>query len=239
MSANGLPHDWILQPAIDLELKRYVLLGYLQRIHRQFAERKLYPYLEELREHLDGLIQLRRTKDDLLRNMGGELLGFDPRTGAPLHERPEEDAVIEVIDEVVDFAIPGLRRTLEEGTGLLEEYMSRIHFEPIGLLPLRAKEGWMLLRSGSEARAYTFRISPIRQLPVNLDHRNVVTRYVSSYTMGIVCTYEHIKADLIDRYPAVPVPACFAFETELGLPPIETFVPLAKRLVHAHLSQTD
>src|SRR5690554_1142259 len=29
---TGLPRDWVVRPAIDLELKQYMLLGYLQRV---------------------------------------------------------------------------------------------------------------------------------------------------------------------------------------------------------------
>jgi hypothetical protein len=71
------------------------------------------------------------------------------------------------------------------------------------------------------------------------DHvrRNVVSRYVTSYTVGITCTYEHIKSQLIARHPALPNPATFALETDLDIPFIETFVPLAKRLVLAHVNK--
>src|SRR5690606_37876652 len=87
---TGLPRDWVVRPAIDLELKQYMLLGYLQRVGGRFAERKLYPHLEDLGAHIAELLRLRRGKDELARAIPRGLLGFDPRTGAPVYEGLEE-----------------------------------------------------------------------------------------------------------------------------------------------------
>ena len=100
----GLPKDWVYSPSIDLELKQYTLLGYLQRVKARFAERKLFPYLEQVDDHVSELLNLQRSKEQLAQSMGGTLLGFDPRTGGPIHDRPQEDGLLKVIDEVIDFA---------------------------------------------------------------------------------------------------------------------------------------
>ena len=53
MEPIGLPRDWVCRPALDLELKQYLLLAYLQRVNARFAELKLYPYLDELLGHVE------------------------------------------------------------------------------------------------------------------------------------------------------------------------------------------
>ena len=63
-------------------------------------------------------------------------------------------------------------------------------------------------------------------------HRAMRTRYVADYTIGITCTYEHVKADLVRGHAHLPNPAVFAFSSEVSLPAIETFVPLAKQWVY-------
>ena len=51
-----------------------------------------------------------------------------------------------------------------------------------------------------------------------------------------VPTYEHVKADLMRSRAHMPNPAVFALTSDLALPAIETFVPLAKQLVYELVS---
>lgn len=51
MEQTVLPLDWAFRPTLDVEMKHYILLGYLQRVQARFSERKLYPHLNELRAH--------------------------------------------------------------------------------------------------------------------------------------------------------------------------------------------
>ena len=67
MEQSTLSQDWAFRPALDVELKHYILLGYLQRVEARFAERKLYPHLHEVRTHLDELLRVKRSKSDLAR----------------------------------------------------------------------------------------------------------------------------------------------------------------------------
>ena len=107
MAQAQLPKDWILLPAIDRELKHYTLLAYLQRVRKRFAERKLYPYLLDVADHLNDLLELQKRAEGLRATMPRDITGLDPRTGtvayAPL---PEPTGALGVIDEVIDDAVP-------------------------------------------------------------------------------------------------------------------------------------
>ncbi len=235
MTNHGLKKDWVFSPAIDLELKHYTLLAYLQKVRNRFMEHKLYPHLEELRSHLDELLRMRSLKEELKRNMHGELLGFDPRTGHALYERPVDDELLTVIDSVIDIAVPDMHRMWVEGVDLRRRFAEKIRFEPVGIQPLQAHEGWLLLRNGSEARVYNYAMPLFREHQEDQQYRSVVTHYFTSYAVSVSWTYEGIKADLLKREPRLPAPATFVFETEHGLPYIETFMPLAKQLVYEHI----
>lgn len=234
-SAAELPRDWAYSPAFDLELKQYTLLGYLQRVTRRFAEHKLYPHLQQVREHVDELLDLQRQKGSLAKGLGGPLIGFDTRTGQAMHERPPQPGLLNVIDEVIEFAVPGLMRVHEQGMALRDELFAHLHFSAIGLQPLHTTEGWLLLRNGKEARVYQYSIPLVVERSADLSHRNVFTRYSTTYSVGLLNTFDRIKTDLIEKHPAMPNPATFAVETDLAIPCIETFMPLAKRMVHAHV----
>jgi hypothetical protein len=237
MVHTGLPKDWVFRPYIDLELKQYTLLAYLQRVQQRFAEEKLYPHLEEIRAHLDELLRLRSMKADFERNLQGDLVGFDPRTGQALHEPVTEHELLAVLDEIIDMAVPDLQRMWSDGSDLRSRLAEGIHFSPVGVLPLRSHEGWLLLRSGRETRVYNFAMPLLRESSEAYQYRSVVTHYVTSYSMGIAHTYEHIKAELVKQHRHMPAPATFAFEAERELPYIETYMPLAKQLVYEHIAK--
>ncbi|HQW06811.1 MAG: hypothetical protein IPH05_10455 [Flavobacteriales bacterium] len=233
---TGLPQGWAYAPSIDLELKQYTLLGYLQRIQGRFDEYKLYPHLEHIQAQVAELRQLRNDKRAWADRLHGELTGFDPSTGALIHERPLQGELLRVIDEVIAFAVPGLSRMESQGIGLREELVQHMSLAPVGIQPLHLAEGWLLMRTGDEARVYGYSIPFLRERNEDLRHHNIVTRYVTSHSLGLGTTFERIKADLIQQYPQWPNPATFAVETDLELPYIETYVPLAKWLAFAHIT---
>lgn len=234
--ATGLPMDWAYSPTIDLELKQYMLLGYVQRVKSRFSERKLYPYLADVRSQTDDLTELQRTKRAFVRTLSRPLIGLDPNTGALLRAPIPEHEPLRVIDEVIEFAVPSLRQLLDQGLQLQEELLRQVSFTPIGVLPLYVSEGWLFLRRGREARLYAYTVPAVTDQQPELPHRNMHTRFVYSCTLDLANTFEHMKAALVDRYPELPNPATFAVGTDVDLPCIETLMPLAKRMVLAHMA---
>ncbi len=237
MAQAQLTKDWILVPAIDRELKRYTLLAYLQQVGLRFAERKLYPYLLDVADHLDGLELLQQRADDLRSTMPRDITGLDPRTGtvtyAPL---PAPEGALGVIDEVIDDALPELRERLAQGGELRERICEHIQFGPVGVQPLDPRAGYLLLRQGHQARIYTYSVTLLRDADQELHWRSVVTQYVGSRALGLHRPYEAIRAELIATRPQLPVPATFGFECTWEVPHIETFMPLAKQLVHRYIT---
>lgn len=234
---HGLEQDWLLAPGFDLELKQYVLLGYLQRVQRRFSERKLYPHLDELWAHTERLAQLqehlRITNDALC----GAVIGVDLERAALLRAKAQKSELLNVISEVIDFSLPELRVMLDEGRELRRSLFSRIHFSPVGLLPIHTQEGYLLLRQGRDARVYGYRVPLFHGSAAGLQYHSVRTQYLDSYQVSLANTYEHIKSDLVRRVRQLPNPATFVFEAEVGLPHIETFMPLVKQLVHQELER--
>jgi hypothetical protein len=230
-----LPKDWITAPAIDRELKQYILLGYLQGVKQRFSSRKLFPQLQELSDRLDELAVLARSKEDMTADLSRDLAGFDQRTGRPVFTPMEEDVWLRVIDEVIAFAMPEMRRMIGAGRDLLEELVARVHFEPVGVIPLDAREGYLLLREGREARVYTYRLS-LLVAPGETSSRHVLTtNYLTTCTITLAYRYEQIKSELVRQQRHLPNPATFAFESEWELPCTETYLPIAKQLVLEHI----
>ena len=228
LSWSGPDTTGIMAPVLDAELEEYLLLAYLQRVEARIRERKLYPWLYEVGKRAMQLAELRRRVSELGSSLSGELVGIDLSRMLILRSKPDQGSLPEVLASV-DRALPELLSALERGNGLSEEYRSAIVCEPVGLLPIGAQEGWLLLRQGKEALAYAYEIPRVHGS--DPAHTNVRTRYCSTFTVGLGNGYWQIKADLV-RTGHLPNPAVFAFESSMDLPRIETFLPLAKRMAY-------
>ena len=232
MVPTGLPKDWATMPAFDLELKRYLLLGYLKRVQEHFGQYKLYPYLQDLRERHAELVALRRSKDAMQWALNGALVGFDPETGTPVHERLEDEVPLKVIDEMLDLAIPKMERAMDQGVQLYQELAQQIQFAPIGVQPLDLRTGWLMMRTMEEVRVYAYTIPWVQGTP-NWDGQQAVrTNYVSTFPIGLSYTYEQIRSELLQGHHHLPLAATFALECPIPLPCMETFIPLAKQRVY-------
>lgn len=236
MDPTALPKDWMIRPVIDRELLEYRVLGYLQRVYRRYKEQKLYPHLEALQEHAEDLRRYLRDKHHLMEQAQGPVIGFDPKTLAPIREKPGQPDPLNVVDDLVELALPNIERAQEEGIAQRREYASRIQFGSVGLMPLRPTEGWLLLRTGREVRTYAYAMPLFRENRPELQYRSVVTRFHGTWTLSLGCPYERIRAALIEQHPEQPVPATFVVETDPPLPYIETLLPLAKQMVYARLA---
>ncbi|MBL7958037.1 MAG: hypothetical protein JNM49_08755 [Flavobacteriales bacterium] len=232
MPITSLPDDWAFAPALDAELKRYQLLAYIQHVEASFASLKLYPHISDLDNRVSGLERLRADMGRMQQALGSTIRGFDPATGQVLREPLATDPWLAIVEEVIDTGLPALRSALAEGRALLDEVGSSIKFGAVGLLPLTLNAGWLLLRQGRQACAYTFELPAVSSSTSSDARAQVRTRYVTTFTMGIALTFERIKGELVCSHPELPNPAVFAFETELGLPRIETYMPVAKRLLY-------
>lgn len=235
MNDHMLPSDWLIRPRIDLEMKHYILLGYLQRVQRRFAETKLYPYLDEVELRLKELVDLKRSKAALSVDKKGELKGFDPKTGKPIHASVEQPGTLDVIDELIGIALPKLNGAVRQGNELRDELTTSIRFWPLGVQMLNPTEGWLLLRQGREARVYSYCMPLLRESKAQFQYRSVVTRFQGSSPISISHTYEQIRSALLKQEPSMPLASTFVLESDVDLPYIETFMPLAKRLVYEHI----
>lgn len=227
------PIDQLLAPPLDAELKRYTVLAQVQRARRGFGERKLYPHLSGLQHCVEALQALQRERQRIDAARAREVEGIDLQQARMVYGAPSAAHELSLIDEVVDHALPAFTTARNIGNELRHELARTIRFEPVGLLPLDTAEGYLLLRQEREARAYAYTLHQV-ELPNGQAQAHLTTRYVSTYTLGLVCTYEHIKLELVRAYH-LPNPATFAFEAAVALPAVETYLPLAKQLMVAVL----
>lgn len=234
LSWTGPEMDRILTPSFDEELEGYRLLAYLQHLELHYREHKLYPMLDDLDRRIGQLQKIRDRAEAIKSRLPGELTGLD-LARMELVRRPPETGAWAQVERVIERLLPPLLSAQDRGQGLRGELAGYIRMAPVGVVPLDVREGWLLLRSGREALVYAYALPLVREVAPPDRYRFVRTHYHATWTLGLSTSYEHIKAELARTGP-LPNPATFVFESDITLPRIETFLPLAKRITYELVS---
>lgn len=215
---------------LDFEYRKYVLLAYLQKVGSRFREKRLYPYLNELKRQYTEFLAFKGKKDELANAFPGELSGIDLEKRRLTYEASVEDeAFMEEIDRIIELSLPRIKERLKDGEELRSSVMDRVDVRPVGLLPLQKREGYLLLSRPDEWRAYRYRLNMVQDPSADRRYRDLRTRYLSSFRK--IDPPEKLKEHLIKEYRDLPDPAVFRIGSELLVPHIETLLPIAKQLL--------
>ena len=227
-----LSETWFVEGHIDFELQQYRVLAYLQDVERHFAQNKLYPQLSDLILHYRNLIAFREQKGAMESQFPTELKGIDPAARRLLWERlSTDDTSMQELEDIVGYAIEQFKPAIESGSTIYEYVEKDVAIEPVGVVPLYKREGYLLLRSGhhSPTRAYRYTTALFEQDATRF--RGLRLEYVDSWQSSVTTTAESIKQSIIRANPDLPQPAVYRLETGLSVPLNETLLPIAKRML--------
>jgi hypothetical protein len=234
-----LSKDWLTQGLIDFEYKKYLLLGYLQTVRKSFSKVELYPFLSDLVFHYRNLTAVKENKA-LIRDSFPKEISLEEFKRLELNYRElvEDDAIMSQLESIIEFAIPQIKDSLQEGTVIYEYVESQCEISSIGVTPLYAKEGYLFVTQPpeNETRVYRYQVSIFEDSKEQL--RSLNTEFVESVSKNPVNTYEYIKLQLIRKYKDLPNPAAFLVLSRMKFPLTETLMPVAKRLFVKHISQS-
>jgi hypothetical protein len=234
-----LSKDWLTQGLIDFEYKKYVLLAYLQTVKQSFGKVELYPFLADLVLHYRNLVAVKENKT-LFRESFPKELSLEEIRKLELRYRElvEDDKIMDELESIIDFAIPKIKDSLQEGTVIYEYVESNLEISPVGVTPLYANEGYLFVTQPpeKETNVYRYQVSIFEDSKEQL--RSLNTHFVESVDKNLVNTYERIKLDLIKKYKDLPNPAAFLMLSKLKVPFTETLMPVAKRLFVKHINPT-
>ncbi|GAB4023838.1 hypothetical protein [Spirosoma koreense] len=227
-----LQPDWFTQNWLDAEYQKYVVMAYLQAVQQNFTEYKLWPDLPELRDHYNAGVRFSRGK--------GTLNAAFPKrirrvTGPPprLEYQSElaEPSFMAEVDAIMEFALPRFQTMLTEGQHRWADIARSLTLSPVGMLPLRPEEGYLLIHATnqSETQVYYFHLTLYSEQEPG--GRLVKLRFVEVVRKSLVNTFENIKLDLIRRNRSLPNPATFMLESNRVYPVQETLLPIARQLL--------
>lgn len=232
-----LKNDWITDGLIDFEYKKYVLLGYLKRVRDAFNNVELYPSLSDLIMHYENLKAIRKGHEELKSKFPKQLHTLDLNKLSLIYEQLMRDGdMMSELAAIVEYALPKLKTSLEEGKEIYEFVEHQCEFTPVGLLPLYIDEGYLLVNNSSnvETDVYRYQVSVVQSAHEN--YRGIHTSFITTITRKIGETVESVKSQLLRKFKDLPNPATFSVATRIKFPSMPTLVPVAKRLLIRYVS---
>lgn len=223
-----LSKNWFFEDAIDFELKKYTLLSYLQYVDVFYNEKKLYSCFADVQSHYNNLIYLRNQKRNLQQNFHSELTGIDVEKLELTYDQVDDKKLGELY-EIMDYAIAQFEAPIRTGNEMFKEVAYRLKIEPVGIVPVRKDEGYLLVSDNAQPGiwVYTYRNFVIQEI-----NNRISTQFLTIFDKTVENTYENIKLQLIRNNPTIPNPAVYSLRFNTAVFPFEeTLIPIGKRKV--------
>ena len=225
-----LSQTWFAEGYIDFELKKYTLLAYLQEIHKEFTQNKLYPQLSDIIFHHNNILHFKHNKAMLQEQFPKRFTGVNMDKLQLLYEKiVEDDEMMKELEDIITYAVNRMNSTIKSGAEIYEFVEDKLSIAPVGIIPLENKEGYFFLCNGSyhQTNVYEYRLSIFEKHDEK--YRSIKTAFIAQWKRTIVNTFEHIKTELIRSRKDLPNPAVYGIETGFNFPLEETLLPVAKR----------
>jgi hypothetical protein len=235
---DKLSKDWLTQGLIDFEYKKYVLMAYLQRVKTSFDRIELYPFMADLVFHYRNLLTLKENKTLIRESFPKELSLEDfKKLELSYREMIADDSIMNELESIIDFALPQIKGSLNEGSVIYEYVESKCEISPVGVTPLYGKEGYLFVTQPpeKETNIYRYQVSIYEGSQEQL--RSLNTEFIDRVEKNPMNSYENLKLALIRKFRDLPNPAAYLILAKMKFPFTETLMPVAKRLFVKHISQ--
>lgn len=227
-----LKKDWMAEGLLDFEYKKYVLLAYLKHVETHFNEVKLYPFMSDLIERYEDLKLLKSEKRSIKSEFPRNISRIDLSKLEIIYQQVfENDELPAEIEELIDYAIPIMERTLGRGKEVHEEVSNDLKIDTVGIVPLYKDEGYLFMENGNKGLTEIFQFNVKKFIMLNEEYRGIHFQWIDRLVRGIGDTLEQIKLRLIQTYRVLPNPATFVVHSQKQLPMEETMLPMTKRLL--------
>jgi hypothetical protein len=141
------------------------------------------------------------------------------------------------LNDILSFSIPQIKAALEEGREIYEFIESKVSLSPVGVFPLYAKEGYLLVQERVKVETSIFRYELTVFENAQEKYRALHLNYLETVRRSLAHSFEHMKMDLVKRFPELPNPATYLFVVDIPCPYQETLIPIAKRTLVRELSK--
>jgi hypothetical protein len=229
---KGLGVETFLVGSQDLEARQYLVLQSLKEAYAELSCNRLYPTLSALVELHTALENIIQKKNDIRSHFPQNLKGVDVEQRMLVYEQTEGATGIDLerTTTLIEWAMPKLKKALDEGVQIFNFVDQHIVIEQVGILPMYREEGYWFVPDRRSSVMYLLRYEVSLFTSTTERFRTLKTRCLESIEESTVRrSPESIKLDLIEKYHDLPNPATFVCETDIEFPYGETMLPVAKR----------
>jgi len=223
----------------DVERTQYKILGGLQRAQDAFEEQRVYPHLGRLVKLHGALVTVLTRTEDVRTPETGRISGINLDEGTVTYEWPEfEGAEMAVVEDLIRWALPHIRSTIEEGRAVYEHVEENLELETVGIMPSYLQEGYLMVPDRGADALHVLRYTLSIFTEEGETHRALRTTHCKTVEQGGVdVDPSSIKLQLLEERRDLPAPATYFSNTQLNVPYEETLLPVVKRRLVRQLSR--
>ena len=211
--------DFFIEPPIDFEHKKWLLLSFIKDIKDDFSNKILEPSIEQLTYKIKNLKKWKYSREFFLKSTNaGQIKSIDWGRLCFVYDIPEEAKEIIEINNIVEFGLDNLLPVHKIGREIFREIEQQIKWDTVGIVPNYKNEGYLLVQINKDINTYYYKIF-MNYVDIEL---------IDKREMSFFNTYENIKLDLIKERKSLPNPMVFILKTE-QYPIEETIIPIIKK----------
>ena len=235
--------DTFSRAAYDYEQAQYQVLGSLKHAQEAFSENRIYPHLGQLAKLHRTLRLILKRSEDFEKGLPREIKEIDLENKQVVYEWPElDEGQMTDVKALIEWALPRLQATLEEGKTIYEFVDDNLRLEEVGLVPAYRQEGYLLVPDREQGTLHVMQYS-LSIFDGSMDeggerYRRLKTAPLKSidYAADLVPEPRQVKLDLLEERRELPNPATYFFDAEVDFPFEPTVFPIAKRKLMRYLS---
>ena len=227
---KSLSNDWITEGLIDVEYKTYVLLAYLAEVKQQFNDQKIYPGFTDLLNHYQNVLSVKTGRENLKKSFPKMLSSADMKEMKLNYEETVKDNdFFEVMDAIIEYSIPTMKKHLEEGKGLYQFVEENLSISTVGIQAPTINQGYFFLFAPPklDSKIYKYNLTQVH-LPDG-NYRALHVSHLSDFRLSFTTTFESVKSELIRSEKSMPGFSTYLIESDVFVPWEESLLPVAKR----------
>ncbi|MFP4228635.1 MAG: hypothetical protein ACLFTE_07385 [Salinivenus sp.] len=236
---HPLSLDLFAEGVDDIERTQYKILGGLHRARTAFEKQRVYPHLAQLVELHGALVTVLNRTEDFRTPATGRIAGINWEEKSIDYEWPEfEGAEMAVVEDLIRWALPHIRDTIEEGAAVYEHVEENLELETVGIMPSYVQEGYLMVPNRAADALYVLRYTLSIFTEEGETHRALRTTHCKTVEQeGVDIDPATIKLRLLEERRDLPAPATYFSNIDLDVPYQETLLPVVKRRLVRQLAR--
>ncbi len=223
--------ELFIRAASDPEYSKYKLLAIMKKHLEYLHHSKLYPVFSNLIEISALLRGILENRSSIENSFPKKLLRFDLENKKPIFNTEELfGADKDSIFDFIDWSMPQIQEALNEGKAIYDFVEQNSEIREIGIIPLYKNEGYLFISDIKNKELKIYRYETVLFSSETEPLRTLKTKYLETLPLeSFAVIKREIKIELTHKYPELPNPAVYLFQSEIDFPFKETILPIAKR----------